>query len=106
VNSYSKTLARYIEQENTDLVTTAWNEDLRAGKVFIDYSMNARGKTLCTPYSPRPMPLATVSAPVRWDELESTSPTDFTIFTIRARVEQVGDLWRHILEHAQHLKRM
>ncbi len=36
--------------------------------------------------------------PLRWDELESVYPTDFTILTAPDRIERVGDLWADILE--------
>jgi len=93
VNSFGRTIARHMEQSYPDLITTAWNEQNRAGKVFLDYSINARGKTLCVAYSPRPTPLATVSTPIAWDELGSVRPTDFTFFSIKNRLARVGDLW-------------
>ena len=73
----------------------------RRGKVFADYNQNARGKTLASVYSPRVLPSAAVSMPLRWDELGSVFPTDFTILTAPERLRTVGDLWS-ILMDARH----
>ena len=50
----------------------------RTGKIFIDYNMNVRGKTLNVAYSPRGSPGAPVSMPLTWEELEAAEPMDFT----------------------------
>ena len=104
VTGYAKAMAQFMERSYPKLITTAWKEDERAGKVFFDYSINARGKTLVGPYSPRPTPPATVSAPITWDELGRVRPTDFTMFNIKQRLKEVGDLWEGILEDAQELR--
>lgn len=50
------------------------------------------------------MPGAPVSAPVSWEEIEGNPPR-FSIRTIRARVNEVGDLFAPILTMAQDLRR-
>jgi len=75
-----------------------WAVKKRTGKVFLDHNQNARGKTLASIYSPRPLPEAAVSMPLRWDELGSVYPTDFTILSAPQRLAEVGDLWADILE--------
>jgi DNA primase len=44
-----------------------------------------------------------VSAPVRWDEIESVYPTDFTLRTVPDRLEEGGDPWAGILTSKQDL---
>ena len=69
-----------------------------AGRVLVDYNQNAWGRTLASAYSPRPRPLATVSAPITWDELDSGARIeDFDIFNMPARIAAVGDLWAPLL---------
>jgi bifunctional non-homologous end joining protein LigD len=97
-HSISETLARYLVQQHPKEVTTEWAVDKRKGKVFADYNQNVRGKTLASIYSPRVLPWAAMSMPLRWDEVGKVFPTDFTILTAPDRLHQVGDLWSNILE--------
>ena len=40
------------------------------GRVLVDYNQNAWGRTLASIYSVRPKPMATVSVPVTWSEID------------------------------------
>ena len=69
-----------------------------SGTVYIDYLQNIYGKTLATAYSARASEFAGVSTPLTWDEVHEGAssgldPRDFTIRTVRARLDVVGDLW-------------
>ena len=46
-----------------------WSIPKRTGKIFMDYNMNVRGKTLNVAYSPRGVAGAPVSMPLTWEEL-------------------------------------
>ncbi|MEO5951256.1 MAG: hypothetical protein ABIQ44_02195, partial [Chloroflexia bacterium] len=49
-------------------------------------------------YSVRPKPMATVSAPVTWEELENgVSVEDFRIDNMKHRLAEVGDLFKPLL---------
>jgi bifunctional non-homologous end joining protein LigD len=64
------------------------------GTVYVDYLQNIQGKTLACAYSARASAFAGVSAPLTWDEVyERPRPQDFTLHTMPARLEAVGDLW-------------
>jgi len=65
----------------------------RAGRVYVDYLQNARGKTLCAAYSPRPIAGAPVSMPIDWSELDSVRPEMWTVRTAPARLRERGDAW-------------
>ena len=94
-----ETLARFLVQQHPREVTIEWAVDKRKGKVFADYNQNVRGKTLASIYSPRVLPWAAVSMPLRWDEVgRGVFPTDFTILSAPDRLRQVGDLWADILD--------
>jgi len=97
-HSISETMSRYLVQQHPAEVTAEWNVERRRGKVFADYNQNVRGKTLASIYSPRVLPWAAVSMPIRWDEVGKIFPTDFTLLTAPERLQQVGDLWASILE--------
>ena len=60
-------------------ITLEWSVPKRTGKIFMDYNMNVRGKTLNVAYSPRGAPGAPVSMPLTWDELAGAHPLDFRI---------------------------
>lgn len=75
-------LARVVESRLSDIATTVRNPAARNGKVYIDYLQNGRGKLIVSPYSARPVPGATVSAPLRWKEVVPS--LDVTRFTIRS----------------------
>jgi bifunctional non-homologous end joining protein LigD len=64
------------------------------GTVYVDFLQNIPGKTLACAYSARASAFAGVSAPLTWDEIDDEiSPKDFTIKTMEARVNEVGDRW-------------
>lgn len=85
--------AREVERRAPDDVTTAWwRRDRDPGSLFVDYNQNARDHTIAAAYSVRGVAEATVSTPVRWDEIDSLDPRDFTIATVPARFAELGDL--------------
>jgi bifunctional non-homologous end joining protein LigD len=84
-------LAREIERRAPKLATTAWWKEERHG-VFIDYNQNAKDRTVAGAYSVRPVPEATVSAPLAWSEVAKSDPRDFTMAAMLERYAKVGDL--------------
>ncbi len=72
----------------------------RKDKVYIDFMQNRKGQTIAAPYSVRPRPFATVSAPLAWEEVnQDLSPEMFTIKNLGKRLERKGDLWQPVLKH-------
>lgn len=96
VRSAAIALAREIERRDPDHVTTKWWKEERGRKLFVDYNQNARDRTIASAYSVRRNPRATVSAPIRWDELADVVPADLTIATMPQRFAEVGDLHRQL----------
>ncbi|NIL82488.1 non-homologous end-joining DNA ligase [Rhodococcoides kroppenstedtii] len=85
--------AREVERRAPDDVTTTWwRKDRDPSKVFLDFNQNARDHTIACAYSVRGTERATVSTPVRWDEIPDVSPDDFTMHTVPARFAELGDL--------------
>ena len=95
VRSFAEIVARLVAGEMQKQVTLERSVGRRdRGKVYIDYSQNAYGRPLATVYSVRPFALATVSTPVLLKELKKgLTPERFTIKTMPARLEKMGDLW-------------
>ncbi len=85
--------AREVERRAPgDVTTTWWRKDRDPSKVFVDYNQNARDHTIACAYSVRGVPQATVSAPLRWDEINDAVPADFTMATVPTRFAALGDL--------------
>jgi bifunctional non-homologous end joining protein LigD len=71
----------------------------RRGKIYIDFLQNRSGQTIAAPYSARPWPGATVSAPLKWSEVKKgLHPSQFTMKNMPQRIEKVGDLWCPVKE--------
>lgn len=75
-------VGRELERRMPGRVTTAWWKEERGEKIFVDYNQTARDRTIASAYSVRPNPDATVSAPLRWEELDDVSPRDFDVATM------------------------
>jgi bifunctional non-homologous end joining protein LigD len=95
VRSFAKALAVEVERRVGDqaIATTTWRVADRVG-VFVDYGQNARDRTIASAYSVRPTPDARVSAPLAWNEVATVEPEAFTMETMPARIEAIGDPMR------------
>jgi bifunctional non-homologous end joining protein LigD len=98
-----ETVGRHVMRAHPKEITMEWAVEKRTGKIFIDYNMNVRGKTLNVAYSPRGVPGAPVSMPLTWEELEAAEPMDFAINNVPARLEKNGDRWHDVLDRKQSL---
>lgn len=90
--------AREVERRAPELATSKWWKEERRG-VFLDYNQNAKDRTVAAAYSVRPKPDARVSAPLTWEELDEAQPEDFTLATMPARFEAIGDRHAAIDDH-------
>ena len=97
--TFAKALSVEIASRNPKLMTSEYRVAKRPrGRVLVDYNQNAWGRTLASIYSVRPRPLATVSAPLTWDEVGSGARIeDFRLDNVRDRIAKVGDLWKPLL---------
>jgi len=74
-------------------------------QVYVDAMQNARGKTIAAPYSARAKPGATVSMPLRWEQIEKgVKISDFTISNLPELIEKKGDAWEEFSETRHDLK--
>ncbi|MCH8813646.1 MAG: DNA ligase D [Chloroflexi bacterium] len=106
VRSACETIGKFLVRAHPRDITMEWAVNKRTGKVFFDHNQNVRGKTLASLYSPRPSANGGVSMPIHWDEVGEVYPTDFTILTAPARLEQTGDLWADILKEKHDLEKL
>ncbi len=98
----SKTFAHIIGQlvnaKLADITSLERNPAKRQRRVYLDYLQNRHGQTLASVYSVRPKPGATVSTPLKWQEVKAgLDPKKFTMFNILKRVDKLGDLWQPVI---------
>jgi bifunctional non-homologous end joining protein LigD len=107
--TFSHALAQLLEHDHPDLVVSDMKKQLRAGKVFVDWSQNDEHKTTIGVYSLRAREHPTVSTPVTWEEVErALKKKDANLLVFEAkqvisRVEKIGDLFAPVLELKQRL---
>ncbi len=100
----SELVGRHLVRLHPKEITQEWSIPKRTGKIFMDYSMNVRGKTLNVAYSPRGLAGAPVSMPLTWDELAKAHPLDFRVPNAMERLAVTGDRWREALTRKQSLE--
>ncbi|HEX6252382.1 MAG TPA: DNA ligase D [Gemmatimonadaceae bacterium] len=84
-------LARVALRELGDIATIVRHVTRRGDKVYLDYLQNRHGQTIVAPFSVRPLPGATVSMPLHWDEVnDQLDPRAFTIRTAMERMDRLG----------------
>lgn len=79
----------------------------RKNKIYLDYLQNRSIQTIAAPYSLRPKPGATTSAPLHWEEVKKgLSIQDFTIDNMYSRAKEVGDIFKPVLGKGINLKKV
>jgi bifunctional non-homologous end joining protein LigD len=101
----SETVGRHLMRLHPQDITLEWSVPKRTGKIFMDYNMNVRGKTLNVAYSPRGAVGAPVSMPLTWEELATAHPLDFRITNAAEQLARTGDRWAGALGDKQSLEK-
>jgi bifunctional non-homologous end joining protein LigD len=107
VADFAERVAMIIERENIEVATLERSlKKRKKARIYLDHMQNARGKSVVAPYSVRPKPGATVSAPLEWSEVKRQAVTisDFTIETMPLRLKRRGDLFKPVLSNRQSLE--
>ena len=107
VAELAERVATVVAEEHAEVATVERSKRKRGrGMIYVDHMQNARGKSVVAPYSVRPKPGATVSAPLEWSEVERKKITtaDFHIKNILRRIERKGDLFKPVLKKRQGLE--
>jgi len=98
VTNFGRLIATIANSKAPDFTSIVRSPSKRQQRVYLDFLQNRSGATVAAPYSIRPRPGATVSTPLSWDEVKiGLSPSHFTIKTVPARIEKVGDLFAGVL---------
>jgi len=102
----SKLIAIIVNSYRPKITTLNKSKAYRKGKILLDVYQNSRGQTVVAPYSLRPKPLASISAPLEWSELTSRLKIEsFTIRNMINKLQKRGDIWDGLTRHNLNLKR-
>jgi bifunctional non-homologous end joining protein LigD len=100
-------IATLVHQELPSFTSLERNPQKRKTKIYIDYLQNRPIQTICAPYSVRPRPGATVSAPLHWEEVKNgLKVSQFTMNNILQRVKSEGDLFTGVLSNGIDLNKV
>ncbi len=101
---FAEAVSTHVADEHRDIATVERQVARRGGRVYLDFLQNRRGQTVVPPYAARPVPAASVSTPLDWDELDGgLDPSRFTLKTLPERLDRLGDLFAGTLHDRQHL---
>ncbi|MBE0476444.1 MAG: DNA ligase D [Coriobacteriia bacterium] len=107
VHAAARAIAEGIVSYAPDKYTSKMSKARRVGKVYVDYVRNARSATSIAAYSTRARPHATVSVPLRWEELTGSTRSDaWTVRNLRKRLSHLkGDPWEGYFDAEQTITR-
>jgi bifunctional non-homologous end joining protein LigD len=107
-------VAGFAQHVGTELVrrdaahlTQEFSKADRGGRILVDTGRNGYSATFAAPYAVRAKTGAPVSAPCTWQELErgDVGPRSFTLRTLQARLDTVGDVWSELRKRGRSLRR-
>lgn len=98
--SFARIAAETLARAHPKLVVAKMAKELRARKVFIDWSQNADYKTTVSVYSLRAQTMH-VSMPLTWDEVAKVRPVVFEPEAALRRLARKGDLFAPVLKKRQ-----
>ncbi len=95
---FARLIVNIVNQQIPEFTTLERMIAKRKGKMYLDFLQNRPGATIAGPYSLRPKPGATVSMPLRWEEVKTgLKMQDFNIHNAASRLEKEGDLFKGVL---------
>jgi bifunctional non-homologous end joining protein LigD len=106
---FALAVAERLRESAPEHIVSRMEKRLRGGKVLIDWSQNDEHKTTVSVYSLRAKSHPSVSAPVKWSEVEKcarTGKSDTLAFhsaQVLKRVAKLGDLFAPMLKLRQRL---
>ena len=103
VRIFAEAIARIVVQGAPEIATVERVVRKRkTGMIYVDYLQNVKGKTVASVYSPRAVPGASVSTPLKWEEFRKPlDPRDYTITNVFKRIDKFGDLFAPALSDRQ-----
>nr|WP_217426366.1 hypothetical protein [Candidatus Methylobacter favarea] len=98
LKDFAELICVLTHEQLPETTSTERSISKRGHKIYMDHLQNRKGQTIAAAYSLRPYPGATVSTPLKWEEVKlGLIPAQFTIHTVPARVQKTGDLFKGVL---------
>lgn len=99
-------IVSFVNQQIPSFTSLERSPAKRKTKIYLDYLQNRTIQTIAAPYSVRPKPGATVSAPLYWDEVKKgLQIADFDMYNIFDRLKETGDIFKPVLGKGIDLKK-
>jgi bifunctional non-homologous end joining protein LigD len=107
VSAFALNVARVLVARDPEHLTLEFSKAERGGRIYVDVGRNGYSATFAAAYALRPKAGAPVSAPCTWQEIEdgAVAPQTFSLRTMPARLEKVGDLWADMPKRRRSLRR-
>ncbi len=103
---FARTIVTKVHQQIPRFTSIERPVANRKGKIYLDFLQNRPQATLAAPYSIRPKPAATASAPLHWDELKKgLKLQNFTMVNMPDRIASEGDIFKPVLGKGIDLKK-
>lgn len=95
VREFAHRAAELLARRHPGVITTEQRRDKRGDRIYADVMRNAYAQTVVASYSVRARAGAPVATPLSWPEVEhdGLEPGQFTIATVRARLDRSEDPW-------------
>jgi bifunctional non-homologous end joining protein LigD len=106
VAGFAHAVGALLVKREPKTLTQEFHKADRAGRILVDTGRNGYSATFAAPYAVRAKPEAPVSAPCTWDEIQNgIGPRSFTLRTMPARVQSLGDVWADMRRVKRSLRR-
>jgi bifunctional non-homologous end joining protein LigD len=102
---FANSVGSLLVKRDPSHLTQEFSKADRGGRILVDTGRNGYSATFAAAYAVRARTGAPVSAPCTWKEIEegTVDPRAFTLRSMRARVDAVGDLWSEMPSRRQSL---
>ena len=105
VRDFANLIATLVQEQLPGTTTLERSLSKRGPRIYVDWLQNRTGQTLASVYSLRPVPGASVSAPLEWKEVNhKLHPKQFTMQNIFTRIKKKGDLFSPVLSESNSIE--
>jgi bifunctional non-homologous end joining protein LigD len=100
VREFAHQAGEVLARRHPDAITTEQRKDKRGTRIYADVMRNAYAQTVVASYGVRARAGAPVATPLSWAEVEDEKlePAQFTMATVRARLDGGADPWADFTE--------